>query len=215
MNIQLSDVTLLTVTSIEIEKAIKALEKSREKIDFGVVKLVSHEKPDNLPGDIVFKKCQPINNATTYSAIVFNRLTEYVDTEYCLLIQYDSWVIHPELWDDNWFKYDYIGAPWQYKEDAYICYDTGEHVRVGNGGFSLRSKKVMSTPWVYQLPLLQEQGWYNEDGNICVYHRKKMLHLGIKYAPLEIATKFSYENPVPENIGLKTFGFHKNFPPWG
>lgn len=214
MNIQLPDVTLLTISSIEIEKAIKALEKSREKIDFGAVKFISHERPDNLPGDIIFEKCQPINNATTYSAIVFSRLTEYVDTEYCLLIQYDSWVINPEFWRNDWLQYDYIGAPWAYKNDAYICHDTGEHVRVGNGGFSLRSKKIMSAPWVYQLPLLQEQGWYNEDGNICVYHRKKMLRLGIKYAPLEVASVFSYENPVPENIGLKTFGFHKNFPPW-
>ena len=213
MSIQLPDVTLLTVTSIEIEKAIAALEKSREKIDFGEVKLISHEKPDGLPPDINFEQCQPINNATTYSAVIFSRLTEYVDTDYCLLIQYDSWVINPELWNDEWLQYDYIGAPWAIKDDAYICHDTGEHVRVGNGGFSLRSKKIMNAPLIYQLPLLQEQGWYNEYGNIAVYWRKKMLHLGVKYAPVEVAARFSYENPVPENYGIKPFGFHKNMPP--
>jgi hypothetical protein len=210
--IKLPDVTLIALSSIEIWKTMAALEKSREKIDFGAVKLVSHAKPDDLPSGIAFEQCQPINSAISYSAIVFNHLTEYVDTNYCLVIQYDSWVINPELWSDNWLEYDYIGAPWGYKEDAYICHDTGEHVRVGNGGFSLRSKKILNAPWAYGLPLLQEQGWYNEDGNLCVYHRKKMLELGVKYAPVEIAAKFSYENPVPENIGVKSFGFHKNYP---
>jgi hypothetical protein len=41
-----------------------------------------------------------------------------------------------------------------------------------------------------------------------------MLDNGIKYAPLDVACKFSYENTIPENIGIKPFGFHRNMPPW-
>jgi len=40
-----------------------------------------------------------------------------------------------------------------------------------------------------------------------------MLENGIKYAPIEVAAKFSYENDVPENKDIKDFfGFHKHDP---
>jgi hypothetical protein len=40
-----------------------------------------------------------------------------------------------------------------------------------------------------------------------------MLENGIKYAPIEVAAKFSYENDVPENMHIKEFfGFHRNYP---
>ena len=139
-------------------------------------------------------------------------MSRYVPTSHCLLIQYDSCIINPELWDDSWLQYDYIGAPWPYKDDAYIIDETGEHIRVGNGGFSLRSKKLLDAPERFNLRLTHKQGYYNEDSNICEYHRKELLALGIKYAPIEVAAKFSYENDVPENKDTKTFGFHKNLP---
>jgi hypothetical protein len=43
-----------------------------------------------------------------------------------------------------------------------------------------------------------------------------MLDLGIKYAPVEVAAKFSYENPVKENKfgNIPTFGYHRNISPW-
>jgi hypothetical protein len=213
MKIQLPDVTLASVSSIKISETIQALEKCCSDIDFGAVKIFTHEIPDNLPDYMMLEHCPHISNIMDYNTFIFYGLVERIPTFHCLLIQYDSWIIHPELWDNEWLQYDYIGAPWAYKENAYICHDTGEHVRVGNGGFSLRSIKVINAPWVYRLPLLEEQGWYNEDGNLCVYHRKKMLEIGIKYAPVEMAAKFSYENPVPENYGIKPFGFHKNMPP--
>jgi hypothetical protein len=147
-----------------------------------------------------------------YNYYVFADLFRHFDTSHCLVMQYDSWIIHPELWQDEWLNYDYIGAPWAYKEDAYIAWGTKEHVRVGNGGFSLRSKKLTELPSNKQLRLTSESDYYNEDGNICCYYRPVYLAAGIKYAPVEVAAKFSFENSVPENYGVKTFGFHKNFP---
>ncbi len=215
MKIQIPDVTLLAVSSIEIPETIASLQKSCEKINFGSVKLISHEKPHNLPETILFEKCSKINNIMDFNYYAFYYLTNHIKTSHCLLVHADSWIIHPEMWDDEWLKWDYIGAPWPWKNDAYISHDTGEHVQVGNGGFSLRSKKILDIPSQYKLPLLQEQGFYNEDGNLAVYHRSKMLSLGVKYAPLAVASKFSYENSIPENEGMQTFGFHKNMNPWG
>jgi hypothetical protein len=211
MKINIPNVTLIAISSIEIPETIRAIEKSCQDIDFGAVKLVTHEKPENLPDDITFNMCPQIKNIMDFNHFAFRDLGQYVDTTHCLMVQHHAWITNPEIWSDDWLQYDYIGAPWAWKVDAYVCHDTGEHVRVGNGGFSLRSKKLLEIPVNHNLPLLQEQGWYNEDGNLCVYHRKKMLELGVKYAPVEVAAKFSYENTVFENAGIeKSFGFHKN-----
>jgi len=37
------------------------------------------------------------------------------------------------------------------------------------------------------------------------------LENGINYPPVEVAARFSYENPVPENDygNISTFGFHR------
>jgi hypothetical protein len=91
--------------------------------------------------------------------------------------------------------------------DSYITKD-GEHVRVGNGGFSLRSRRLLETPRAYGMPYLEDRGFYNEDGNICVYNRKFLLDIGIRYAPIDVAARFSKEYDVPENTGIETFGFH-------
>jgi hypothetical protein len=79
----------------------------------------------------------------------------------------------------------------------------------------LRGRDILDIPLEHDLPLLQEQGWRNEDGNLVCYYRELMLALGVKYAPVEVASKFSYENPVPENQGLKTFGYHRHMNPNG
>jgi hypothetical protein len=212
MKKELPDITIIAISSVKVHETISAIQKSMEHIQFGDAKLISHESPTDLPEEIKFEQCPELENVNLYNLYTFRYLTNHVKTSHCLLVQHDSWVLNPEIWEDDWLKNDYIGAPWMIKDDAYICHDTGEHVRVGNGGFSLRSKRLLYVPEKHNLPLLQEQGWYNEDGNICVYHRKKMLELGIKFAPVEVAAKFSYENPVPENINLKYFGFHKNYP---
>jgi len=47
--LNLDNVTLVALASIRIDNNLKALEYSSKDIKFGAVKLVSHEKPDNLP----------------------------------------------------------------------------------------------------------------------------------------------------------------------
>lgn len=208
MKNNIPDVTLIAVSSIEISETIKALQKSCEKINFGAVKLISHECPNDLPNDIKFEYCPKINDIMDFNNYAFKELGKHVSTSHCLMVQFHAWIVRPELWDDLWLDYDYIGAPWRYCEDSYIA-DNGEHVRNGNGGFSLRSKKLLDIPKQYDISLTHDRGFYNEDGNICCYHRSKMLSLGIKYAPLEVACKFSFENEIPENKNILPFGFHK------
>jgi hypothetical protein len=183
-----------------------------EQVDFASAKLITGEKPGYLPQGISFEQSiYPMNTYIKCNEYVFRELGNHVETSHCLLMQYDSWIIHPEIWNENWLEYDYMGAPWPVRENSFMA-NNGERVRVGNGGFSLRSKKLVNAPKLLGLPLTQEQGYYHEDGNITCYWRKELLEYGIKYAPIEEAIHFSYETPIPENSGIITFGFHRNMP---
>jgi hypothetical protein len=208
MKKQLPDVTLIAISSIKIPETMQVLQKCCQKLEFASVKIVTHERPKKLSTNIVYEYCPLIDNIHKYNQYAFSELGKHIDTSHCLLIQYDSGVLRPELWNDGWLQYDYIGAPWPYSDDAYIA-PSGGHVRVGNGGFSLRSKKLLDLPKNHNIKLTHDRGYWNEDGNICVYHREKFLDLGINYAPVAVAAVFSHENDVPENENILPFGFHK------
>jgi hypothetical protein len=51
------------------------------------------------------------------------------------VIQWDGYVVNAEAWDPAFLDCDYIGAKWYW-------HDPG--TRVGNGGFSLRSRKLLA-----------------------------------------------------------------------
>ena len=214
MNIKIPEVTLVAVDCTDrVLGTINALNICARNIDFGRVKILSHEKPLDLPDFIEYNEIPKISNIDEYNQFMFMDLGDYISTSHCLTVQDHAYILHPELWKGDWLQYDWIGSPWKIIPNAYLT-DDGERVRNGNGGFSLRSKKLMDAPHILGLKLEERQGYFNEDGNLAVYHRAKLLEYGIRYAPVEIASEFAYENTVPENEGLLTFGYHRNLPPW-
>lgn len=205
--INLPDVTLIALTSIKIPETINAIECSYFGIKFGDVKLVTDK--EFYHSKIRREYCPPMNDIDAYNEYCFLHLGDHVFTSHMLIVQHDGFVIYPNKWDDSWLRYDYIGAPFAIVPNAYVT-DYGERVRVGNGGFSLRSSHMMRTPKLMGWKLREQQGWKNEDGQFTNYYRKEFLGLGFKYAPVEVAARFSYEVEVEENAGIKPFGFHKH-----
>lgn len=137
---------------------------------------------------------------------------EHFDTDFALVVQMDSFVANPNAWSDEFFEYDYIGAPWQEPlhpglPDSYKTPYTKD-LLVGNGGFSLRSKNLYSA-----LKKVEKQRPYNEgeDVFICLNARKELQSLGVKFAPYEIAKKFSVErdNYVGQ-LGVHDWVSYKN-----
>jgi hypothetical protein len=56
-----------------------------------------------------------------------------------LVAQWDGFVWQHRMWDPAFLDYDYIGAPWP----AHLTRgEQHRNHRVGNGGFSLRSRKL-------------------------------------------------------------------------
>jgi len=193
----LNNITILCVDGVNPDIGLKALKYSMQHINFGKSILLSHIKPGNIPDNIVFQEIPKLTH-DTYSEFMLHELYKYIDTDYCLNIHDDGFVINPQLWDDAFLEYDYIGAPWLHTVQYF-----GEKYRVGNGGFSLRSKKLINL-----CKNIKTKG--HEDAAICIYHRDALEQHGCKFAPVEVAMKFSLEEQIPEcPFDLnKTFGFH-------
>ena len=191
----LDNVTLITLTGKGYKSAEHqaALDKSCEGMKFGAVKII--ERDD-------------IKNIDDWNKVIVYDLGSYIDTEYAILIHHDGYIINPELWDDEWLNYDYIGAPFPLPQDDFSYRDiNGVIQRVGNS-VSLRSKKLMDLPKKLGMEWRSWHGFSNEDGYISVNMRHVFEEHGCVFAPLEVAVHFSKEHEIPENRELKTFAFH-------
>lgn len=222
MKADLSEVTLVGITSIDYENTFYALWRSKLQADFGAIKLISPVRPLDLPNWIVFEETHnsKLNSIDSYSHYCLYDLWRHIDTKYCLIVHADGYILNRKSWSANFLDWDYIGAPWRETPNAYID-PFGTSQRVGNGGFSLRSQRVLTTPLRIQIPWDVNTGdFYRhmnannfaEDGNICVHNKHLFEMDGVKFAPLEVALSFSVEQKVPEFDGRKTFGFHKTLP---
>lgn len=205
--IDLKNVTIVAVACVREERTLKAMQFSMRGINFGSAKLLtsSHNlKDDNI--EIINIEHLDYN---AYNKFIVYELWKYIDTDYALLIQDDGFVINPSLWREEFFKYDYIGAPWNLPQDEFSFRDAfGNIVRVGNGGFSLRSKKLLSLSTKLNLEWKPFFGFYNEDGFFTCHNRHLFEAEGCVYAPVDVAKYFSHEAEIPETIGISPFGFH-------
>lgn len=123
-----------------------------------------------------------------------------VKTSHFLTVQWDGWVLDAQAWDPAFLDYDYIGAPWHWHPPG---------SQVGNGGFSLRSRRLME--------FLAERRKrfrysYPEDDVICRRYRPALEAEGFRFAPVELAFRFSFEHGRPSDF--PTFGYH-DFRNWG
>jgi hypothetical protein len=180
--IHLDNVTLLGIDCVDIERLIYAADVSQKGIKFKDVKLLTHldvddERIVNIP---------EINTIEAYSEFMIKRLYDFVDTDFVLIIQYDGFVLNPEKWQSKFLEFDYIGAPTK----------SG----TGNGGFSLRSKKLLEL--MAKTEHINE--FHPEDTAICKTYRSFLESKGIRFADLNTARDFSIEN----NIWSHQFGFH-------
>jgi len=205
------DITLITVTAVNIDSAAKALLISSEFCNFGSIKILSPIKPADLHSSIEHVAIPSIN-FSGYSRFMIEQLHKFVDTNFCLVIQPDGFVINPKMWTNEFLNYDYIGAPWPSMvnvSNASIDNIYLEKNRVGNGGFSLRSKNLLEVCSRIKFDALNFP-IKSEDLIICHFLYEEMLKAGIKFAPFNLAGKFSIESLIenqPDNL-ISSFGFH-------
>jgi hypothetical protein len=188
--LELPTVTLCCIDTVNPPLALRALRLSGAEIRFASTLLLA-DRPLDAAG-VEVRVIEPFASRVEYSEFVLKSLVRHIDTPFVLLIQWDGYVINPAAWRGEFLACDYIGAKWFWHQDA---------MRVGNGGFSLRSRKLLAA---LQDPRIALDG--NEDETIGRKYRPLLeREQGIVFASEALADAFAFEAAYP--VG-KPFGFH-------
>jgi hypothetical protein len=200
--LQLPNVTLCCVDTKNHALALRAIERSRRQIEFARTLFLTDAIPAGLaiPRGIDVIPTPIITCHEDYSRIVLKGLYSHLSTPHILVVQWDGYVVNPDKWKDRYLDYDYLGAPWPDGKGGYT---------VGNGGFSLRSRRLLEALQHDRFPLITN----TEDVTICGHHRPRLeAEFNILFAPVELAKAFSFEMDAADAIaGIRTFGFHGLF----
>jgi len=193
----LRDVTLVAVDTANHALALRALDRSRRDLRFARTMLLTDRVPAGVavPDGIDIETVETLPSRDAYSVFVLKRLLQFVATPHVLLIQWDGYVVNPDAWEPAFLDCDYIGARWFWQPEGF---------RVGNGGFSLRSRRLLAA--------LQDPRIVLKDvEDLTIGHAFRPLleaEFAIRFADEALADRFAFEAAHP--IG-RPFGFHGLF----
>lgn len=180
--LSLPSVTLFGIDAHDPQGLLRAAEICTRGVEFGAVKMITERLFQGREG---------------YSKFCISDMARHIDTSHVLIIHPDGYIQNPSAWNDDWLTYDYCGSSWWFKDGK----------NVGNGGFSLRSKKLLDI-----LATLELEQYHPEDEVICRQLRRWLEdNHGIKFAPTDVADRFAieaYNVPAPDNVYSGQFGFH-------
>lgn len=154
---------------------------------------------DHVSGMATFGAVQHLHEfedgKEAYDRLMSVWLARHFDTAFVMVCQLDGWLTNPEVWSRDFLNYDYIGAPWP---------SLLNRNRVGNGGFSIRSKRL------HVFLEGQRWEWLPDDVFIANACGRVIVEAGLRFAPLDVAAKFSRELPIEEThlVPEITAGFH-------
>ena len=206
----MNNITVVAISDIKIEETIKALLVSSKSIN-AYKSILFSSKNIRQKNCINHIKINPIKNLQDYSEFIIYELHKYISTSHVLITQWDGFVINESKWSDNFFNYDYIGAPFIPRDNdySYSRNKKGKFYCIGNGGFSLRTKKLLEAPTLFKLKDDPELTNNHEDGFFSVLHRDFLEDMGFTWAPFNIAKNFSIEAPLDlHDLKELAFGFH-------
>ncbi|WP_313536821.1 DUF5672 family protein [Sphingomonas sp.] len=206
VRLSLPQVTLCAVTSVNVAATLRALESCIAQIEFASCKLFTHAAVEqSVHPAIQIVPIRQLTSSLAYSDYMLNSLIDHVETSHCLVVQWDGHVISADKWRWDFLDYDYIGASWPQFPDGHD---------VGNGGFSLRSSRLMRA--------CRSEGFiprHPEDIAIGRLNRTWLEQRGMRFAPRALADIFSTERAgaitasfgyhgvwnMPEAIGIEGF----------
>ena len=205
----LPNVTLISYDNVDDPlRTLRALQFSARNIKFAEVILVCSRVPPGANGTTIRRiQGQGRRLSTIWHG---TGIAKDVKTDFALTIHHDGYVINPEAWRDDWLQYDFIGAPWP--ASSHPCHPGKSDLpgRVGNDGFSLRSRAFMDESAALHKLFMQNLNRVGSDTFFCQQQRPALEQRGITFAPVEVAAAFSWESNIEEVPGDRpdAFGFH-------
>lgn len=205
------------------EGALRSIISSCEKMPGSRGVLILPELLLDVPNYITQHSIKPFGYQE-YSLFMVYALHNYIKTDYVITVQDDGWIIDGKNWSDDFYNYDYIGSPvhlayiqhpegtrWLsgFQWTPYLQENNTFITFIQNGGFSFRSKRFLQMPTALQLPFSipapnglegspASLHWptyeHLEDVQLCVTMRSKLESAGLRFAPLDVAKRFSIEH---------------------
>lgn len=202
MKLDLSNVTLwscvFTKDDALLVKTLKVLRYCLRNAEFKEAILFSAtEFWDPFVKDVAI--CEL--DLTRFNVYVNTSFPLHMNGDFAMSVHEDGFPIRWDLWSPEFLDYDYIGAPWP---DGVV----------GNGGFSIESKKMLDEKRKLPHPAINTEWIENDvvvsksipaDAYLCRTHRDKLERAGCTWAPVETAARFSTEQTHKEQA---SFGFH-------
>lgn len=192
--LNLKNVDIININCLNPAESSSILDISTKNIKFNRSILFTDKL---IESDHEIVLIDPIRTIEQYSDFCL-QLNKYINNDFVLIVQNDGFIINDCKWYDYFLKYDYIGAPW--KQTKVI----GQ--KIGNGGFSLRSKKFLE----FSSKFSSAEG-EPEDNFLCISKYYEAIDYGCHFAPIDIASIFSFEHPhdlLGKFDPRKHFGFH-------
>lgn len=217
--LDLSNISIVAICNDKyLIKTMRAMQHCLNRAAFDKALIVTNIKNQiSYDSRIEFINISKQIDEITYNQFCINNLNDCVKSDFCLIIQWDGFIIDEKQWKSDFLNYDYIGAPWGFPSDC--------RNRVGNGGFSLRSKyfleissKIQYDPYHYETytPLqLYDRKISPEDWFLCYDKFEYLQSQNIKFPTVEVASQFSVEHPNiikhydrVDTSTYESFGFH-------
>jgi hypothetical protein len=189
------DITLICVDCLNYDAALRAIAKSTQNTEFHKTLFITDKHTLKAPDNVEIKIIDKIQSREAYSNFMLDNIGDYFTSEFALIVQWDGYIINKDAWNPDFLNYDYIGAKWWHKDG----------LNVGNGGFSLRSRKLIQA--IKKLNIKNRND--TEDNIICRTYRRELENkYGIKYADEKIADQFAYERGFTPTASSTPWGFH-------
>jgi hypothetical protein len=186
-------ITLCCVDTKNHALSAVALRRCNELMSFAKTIFVTDRSEFVEPG-WEHHRIKPFDNWQDFNKFLLKSLYFHIEADFILFVQYDGFILNHAAWTDDFLGYDYIGAPWP-------C--TWKEYAVGTGGFSLRSKRLLTALQDDRIVLPPGGA---EDLCMCRTYRSYLeVDCGIRFAPVDVASQFCYESGP---YVADTFGFH-------
>ena len=198
-----NNVTLAAIAGSGSEESFKkhlqALIYSNRGINFKHILIICPTNFENkYAGCYSWVRTELWDGYAGYNEFCIKDLHKHVQTEHLLLIQDDGFILNPDLWTDEFLNYDYVGSasPPRISFNDELIY---------NGGFSLRSKKLLELcgrfkEYKYKSDCVQE--------DVFIFKNYKyFIENNMKFPSPLIASIFSNAHDNDFSF-IKSFGFH-------
>ncbi|WP_354958508.1 DUF5672 family protein [Sphingobium sp. CECT 9361] len=176
---------------MNVAATMRALEVSVAQVNFAACKLFTDAPVTAHHPDITVIPITRLGSTQAYSDFLLSQMVDHLETSHCLVVQWDGHVLDTRRWRHDFLNYDYIGARWPQFADGHD---------VGNGGFSLRSRRLMEACREPQF-----LACHLEDIAIARLNRTWLEGKGLRFASGALADLFATERAGD----LETsFGYH-------